>query len=35
MPPPLRRILWFAAIWGASVIALGVVAYLLRLALPG
>ncbi|WP_083792037.1 DUF2474 family protein [Roseobacter sp. GAI101] len=30
---PLRRIGWFIAIWLASVLALGIVAYAIRLAI--
>jgi hypothetical protein len=30
-PGPWRRLLWFVAIWAASVAALGVVAWLIRL----
>ena len=29
----LRRVLWFAAIWAGSVLALGVVAYAIRFAI--
>lgn len=32
-PSMLRRLAWMAAIWGASVTALGLVAYTLRLAI--
>ena len=32
-PTGLRRVLWFVAIWAASVLALGVVAMAIRLAL--
>lgn len=31
--PLWRRLAWFAAIWAASVAALGVVAFLIRMAL--
>lgn len=33
MPSGLKRIGWFVAIWVASVLALGVVAYAIRLAI--
>jgi len=29
----VRRLLWFAALWAAGVIAVGAIAYLLRLVL--
>jgi len=29
--PGLRKVLWFAALWAAGVLVLGVVAYALRL----
>ncbi|MGF1628574.1 MAG: DUF2474 family protein [Kiloniellaceae bacterium] len=29
----LRRFLWFVALWGAGVLALGIVAYAIKLAL--
>jgi hypothetical protein len=32
-PGRWRRLLWFVAIWAASVAALGIVAWLLRLAI--
>ncbi len=31
----LRRVGWFAAIWAASVLALGIVAYAIRWAVVG
>jgi hypothetical protein len=34
-PPLLPRLLWFSAIWIASVCALAAVAYAIRLALMG
>jgi hypothetical protein len=30
MTPPLRRIVWFAGIWAASVLALGAVSLAIR-----
>ncbi|MDQ3557959.1 MAG: DUF2474 family protein [Pseudomonadota bacterium] len=33
MTSGVRRLLWFAALWAAGVIAVGAVAYLLRLVL--
>ena len=33
MPAGLRRVLWFAAIWVAGVLAVGTVAYAIRLVL--
>ena len=35
MPEGVRRVLWFVALWVAGVAALGVVALLIRGALPG
>ena len=34
-PAGLKRLAWFVVIWAASVAALGVVAYLLRLLMNG
>ncbi len=33
MPAPLMRLAWLVAIWAASVLSLGVVAFFIRLAL--
>ncbi|WP_299837716.1 DUF2474 family protein [uncultured Jannaschia sp.] len=33
MSPRLRRFLWFAGIWAASVLVLGLVAWVIRLAI--
>lgn len=33
MPTTIKRLAWFVGIWAASVLALGVVAYAIRLAL--
>ena len=33
MPSAISRVLWFVGIWTASVIALGIVAYAIRLVL--
>jgi len=30
LPPALRRLLWFVALWSAGVLAVGAVAFLLR-----
>ena len=33
MPTTIRRLAWFVGIWAASVLALGIVAYAIRIAL--
>jgi hypothetical protein len=33
-PPLLSRVAWFVGLWLASVLALGLVAYAIRLAIP-
>ena len=33
LPPTTRRIAWFVGLWAASVAVLGVVAFLIKLAL--
>ncbi|WP_299654209.1 DUF2474 family protein [uncultured Jannaschia sp.] len=33
MSPRLRRLLWFVGIWAASVLVLGLVAWVIRLAI--
>jgi hypothetical protein len=35
MHPRVSRVLWFAGIWFASVVTLGIVAYAIRLILKG
>jgi hypothetical protein len=33
MPPALKRFAWFVGLWAAGVIAVGIVAYAIRLAI--
>jgi hypothetical protein len=33
--PLTRRLMWFLALWAGGVVTVGVVAYAIRLALPG